>query len=73
VPPLFLFLERGGAVPRAEMYRAFNMGIGLILACAPAQGDLVMGILKDEGEAPRKIGEVVTKTDRESFSVVLDA
>jgi len=46
-------------VPRAEMYRAFNMGIGLILACAPAQADLVMGILKDEGEAPRHIGEIV--------------
>ena len=59
VPPLFSFLQRGGEVPRAEMFRAFNMGIGLILACAPAQADLVMGILKDEGEAPRHIGEIV--------------
>jgi phosphoribosylformylglycinamidine cyclo-ligase len=59
VPPLFSFLQRGGNVPRGEMYRAFNMGIGLILACAPAHGDLVLGILKDEGEAPRHIGEIV--------------
>jgi phosphoribosylformylglycinamidine cyclo-ligase len=59
VPPLFSFLQSGGNVPRGEMYRAFNMGIGLILACAPANGDLVLGILKDEGEAPSHIGEIV--------------
>ena len=59
VPPLFAFLQRGGGVPIDEMYRAFNMGIGLILACAPAQAQLAMGILSDQGEAPRHIGEVV--------------
>jgi phosphoribosylformylglycinamidine cyclo-ligase len=59
VPPLFSVLQRGGDVPRAEMYRAFNMGIGLILACARPDADLVMGILNDQGESPRAIGEVV--------------
>jgi len=59
VPPLFAFLQRAGGVPVDEMYRAFNMGIGLILACAPAQAQLAMGILSDQGEAPRHIGEVV--------------
>ena len=59
VPPLFSFLQQGGGVPTGQMYRAFNMGIGLILACGPAQAQLAMGILKDEGEAPRHIGEVV--------------
>ena len=59
VPPLFAFLQRAGGVPVDEMYRAFNMGIGLILACAPAQAHLAMGILSDQGEAPRHIGEVV--------------
>ena len=59
VPPLFSFLQRGGDVPRHEMYRAFNMGIGMIVACAASHADLVMGILKDEGEDPRLIGELV--------------
>jgi len=59
VPPLFAFLQRAGGVPVGEMYRAFNMGIGLILACAPAQAQLAMGILSDQGEAPRHIGAVV--------------
>jgi len=60
VPPLFRFLQAAGDVPRGEMFRAFNMGIGLILACAPADADLAMGILKDEGESANLIGEVVS-------------
>jgi phosphoribosylformylglycinamidine cyclo-ligase len=30
VPPLFKLLQQGGQVEEAEMYRAFNMGIGMI-------------------------------------------
>ena len=59
VPSLFTFLQAAGAVPRDEMFRAFNMGIGLILACAPADADLAMGMLKDQGEDPKPIGEIV--------------
>jgi len=59
VPPLFSFLQRGGDVPVHEMFRAFNMGIGLILACAPAHADLLMGMLKDAGEDPKVIGDIV--------------
>lgn len=33
-PPLFTLLEARG-VPRAEMHRVFNMGIGLIAVCDP--------------------------------------
>jgi len=59
VPPLFSFLQRGGDVPAHEMFRAFNMGIGLILVCPAAHAELIMGILKDEGEDPKSIGEIV--------------
>jgi phosphoribosylformylglycinamidine cyclo-ligase len=60
VPPLFTFLQSAGEIPRAEMFRAFNMGIGLILVCAPDDADLVTGILSDEGEAPKHLGEIVS-------------
>lgn len=44
VPPIFRLIERLGHVERDEMYRVFNMGIGLILI-APADqvGGLVEG------------------------------
>lgn len=31
IPPLFRHLQSGGGVPSAEMFRAFNMGVGMIL------------------------------------------
>ncbi|HLI09040.1 MAG TPA: phosphoribosylformylglycinamidine cyclo-ligase [Ktedonobacteraceae bacterium] len=35
VPPLFALIARMGNVERGEMYRAFNMGIGMVLVLAP--------------------------------------
>jgi phosphoribosylformylglycinamidine cyclo-ligase len=34
VPPLFTWLQRGGGIDDAEMLRAFNMGVGLVIAVA---------------------------------------
>ena len=41
------------------MYRSFNMGIGLIVACRAADADRVMAMLDDQGERPRVIGELI--------------
>jgi len=35
VPPIFTWLQRAGQLDEAEMFRAFNMGVGLIMVCAP--------------------------------------
>jgi phosphoribosylformylglycinamidine cyclo-ligase len=34
VPNVFRVLERAGEVPRDEMFRAFNMGVGMVVICA---------------------------------------
>jgi phosphoribosylformylglycinamidine cyclo-ligase len=60
IPPIFAFLQAGGRVSRDEMFRAFNMGIGLILVCGDRDADLASGMLTDQGEAPRFIGDIVT-------------
>ena len=41
VPALFGFLQQRGSVGADEMFRTFNMGIGLILVCAAAAADTV--------------------------------
>ncbi|MGC9358928.1 MAG: phosphoribosylformylglycinamidine cyclo-ligase [Anaerolineae bacterium] len=38
VPPLFRLIEREGCVDHDEMYRVFNMGIGLVLVLSPNDG-----------------------------------
>ncbi len=59
VPPLFRLIEKLGAVPEAEMYRTFNMGIGMIAIVAPADLHAVEHSLERRGEASHVIGQVV--------------
>jgi phosphoribosylformylglycinamidine cyclo-ligase len=59
VPPLFSVLQQGGDVPDGEMFRAFNMGIGMIVVTDSAQADRAFGMLKSGGEDPMMIGEIV--------------
>jgi phosphoribosylformylglycinamidine cyclo-ligase len=41
VPPIFRMLQRGGNVDREEMYKVFNMGIGMVAICTPYHVDAV--------------------------------
>ena len=59
VPPLFSFLERAGDVPVDDMYRTFNMGIGMIVACAPEDANRVVETLTAAREQCWLIGELV--------------
>ncbi len=58
IPPVFQWLQRAGGVPEAEMFRAFNMGVGLILVAAPADADRLLTALREAGEAAWHLGEV---------------
>jgi phosphoribosylformylglycinamidine cyclo-ligase len=59
VPPIFEWLQRTANVPEADMLRTFNMGIGLIVACAPRDTDQVLRALVDGGETgARRIGTI---------------
>jgi phosphoribosylformylglycinamidine cyclo-ligase len=60
VPAVFRWLRRVGGVPDDDMYRTFNMGMGLIVAVAADQADGVLAALADRGETDaRVIGRVV--------------
>lgn len=58
VPPIFGLLARWGGVAAAEMYRTFNMGIGMVLAVPAAEADELRRYLADQGEASYVIGRV---------------
>jgi phosphoribosylformylglycinamidine cyclo-ligase len=62
VPPLFRWLTEAGAVPLDDQYRAFNMGVGLIVAVAAADAARAATLLRDAGEAPMTIGRIVAGT-----------
>ena len=50
VPPVFGFLQRAGSVPEDEMYRTFNMGIGMVVAVAPGSVAAARALLAEAGE-----------------------
>jgi phosphoribosylformylglycinamidine cyclo-ligase len=50
VPPLFEVLQRRGGITTDEMFRAFNMGVGLVLVCAGRDAQRVVNMLSQAGE-----------------------
>ncbi len=60
VPPIYQWLQRSGGVTDDEMFRAFNMGVGLIVACAAPDTTRVQAELAEAGEPGAwRIGEIV--------------
>jgi len=58
VPPLFRWLQRAGDLDDAEMMRAFNMGVGMILVCARDRAPDLLGALHAAQEPAWLLGEV---------------
>ncbi|HEY9515196.1 MAG TPA: phosphoribosylformylglycinamidine cyclo-ligase [Gemmatimonadaceae bacterium] len=58
VPEVFLKLERAGEVARDEMFRAFNMGVGMVVICSPADAPAVIESSLTAGQSAWVMGEV---------------
>lgn len=56
--PIFSKLQEWGQVEWPEMYRTFNMGIGMILVVAKDQVEAVKADLQARGEAVYEIGHI---------------
>jgi phosphoribosylformylglycinamidine cyclo-ligase len=59
VPPIFPFLQKLGDVPREEMFRVFNMGIGTVMVTAPLYTRQILRTLGRAGEKASLVGKVV--------------
>ncbi len=58
VLPIFERIQSIGNVPEADMYRTFNMGIGMVLVVDPVHADATLAALRASGETAMVIGEV---------------
>lgn len=59
VPPVFKKLMEWGNVPEHEMYRTFNMGIGMVLVIAPEDLEKISSDLMANSEEVFVLGKVV--------------
>jgi phosphoribosylformylglycinamidine cyclo-ligase len=60
VPELFRLLQRHGDVAEAEMFRVFNMGIGMVMVVDPSGLAIVSRRLRAARQRPAVLGRVET-------------
>ena len=61
IPPIFQLLQKHGAIARDEMFRAFNMGVGMVIVCTSRDAERVINTLMLSGEPNAfRIGFVVS-------------
>jgi len=59
VLPIYELMRAIGNVSDSEMYRTFNMGVGMVIVCAPENRQTIKDQLESTGEQCYEIGEVV--------------
>lgn len=59
MPEVFKWLQSAGNVDSTEMYRTFNCGIGMVLAVAAEDEQVIIDELKADGLDALPIGEIV--------------
>ena len=57
-PAIFEWLQQHGNISEKEMYRTFNMGIGMVVCVSPADSQRTLNFLNDMGEKAWRIGQV---------------
>ncbi|MAG72006.1 MAG: phosphoribosylformylglycinamidine cyclo-ligase [Vicinamibacterales bacterium] len=69
VPPIFTWLQEHGGIADGEMYRTFNMGLGLLAVVESAKVDEVLATLTAQGEpAAAVVGEIVAGDRRVAYT-----
>jgi len=61
-PSVFDWIAKEGGVDEAEMRRAFNCGIGMVVIVAPDAEATVRTALEGEGETVSRIGDVIARS-----------
>jgi len=64
IPPIFTLLRSRGGIAITEMFRTFNMGIGLIAVCAAADRHEVLRRLAEAGEPAAAVIGTATSGSR---------
>ena len=66
VNPIFRLIQERGNVTREEMYRVFNMGLGMVLVCSPDRVNEVQSLVPEA----KVVGEVVAQSQEERVAIL---
>ena len=68
VLPVFSLMQRIGNVSESEMYRTFNMGIGMVVVCSSQEAKSIKSHLDPHGDSVCEIGRVAIGNREVSIS-----
>lgn len=68
VLPVFTLMQQIGSVPETEMYRTFNMGVGMVIICASQNAESIKSHFSTLGEPCFSIGSVIRGEQQVTFS-----
>ncbi len=63
-PPLFKILQTSGEVSETEMFRTFNMGVGMVVIVEATLGQDILATCHQQGVEAWEIGEIVEGSGR---------
>jgi phosphoribosylformylglycinamidine cyclo-ligase len=64
VPNLFQVLAEGGGVERAEMFRAFNMGVGMVVISGTSESSRIQEVARLHGVPAWPMGAIAKGSGR---------
>ena len=62
--PIFELIAKEGNIPERDMFNTFNMGVGMSIVVSKEDADKALAILKEQGEDPYIIGEIVASDEK---------
>ena len=65
-PAIFTLIQKRGSIDEKEMYRVFNMGVGMLVICAPSNVDKLLAAVPKSWV----IGEMVRQRGEERVSII---
>jgi phosphoribosylformylglycinamidine cyclo-ligase len=71
--PIFDVLQRLGEVDRAEMFNAFNMGLGMCAVVAPTEVKAALELLASRGVAAWEVGQIVAGKSGAEAEAIIEA
>ncbi len=64
VLPIFELIAKRGNISERDMFNTFNMGVGMSIVVSAEDVEGAMAILRENGEDPYVIGEIVASDDK---------
>ena len=72
MPPVFQWLKKTSELPKHEMTKTFNCGVGMVVVCSADAKDNVIDLIHATGEDVFLLGKIIDNAQRQGPQVVLE-